>query len=73
MNGEGRPQGPPLKNLAQHWTRGSLVTYVVDPASFTAANPRLKALQKRYGMPMPSFLIDKDARQELADYLLTLK
>ncbi len=73
LNGEGRPQGPPLRNLSQHWTRSRLAAYVANPQTFSTQDPRLKALEKKYGAPMPSFLISEGGREQLAEYLLGLK
>jgi mono/diheme cytochrome c family protein len=73
LNGEGRPQGPALKDLSRHWTRTNLASYIENAPAYTAAIPRLKELGKKYGTAMPSFLISQEEREQLAEYLLTLR
>jgi len=73
LNGEGLVQGPSLKNLSRHWTKAELISYVENPSEVVAVNPRLQDLAKRYVTRMPSFMINPEAKRQLADYLLSLE
>lgn len=71
--GAGSPQGPPLKNLAAHWRRETLLRYIKDPAAARAGDERLKELAQRYHpVAMPAFDgLNRVALETLVDSLLT--
>jgi mono/diheme cytochrome c family protein len=70
--GEGGALGPPLRELATHWTRERLVAYLADPAAVVAGDPRLRELGKAYMVPMPPIRAPASDRAALADYVLSL-
>ena len=51
---EGKRSGPPLRDLAEHWTAEQLVSYLVDPDAMVRANPRLAYKAEQYALGMPS-------------------
>jgi mono/diheme cytochrome c family protein len=62
--------GPSLKDLKTRWTRDDLVRFLESPAVYAAQDSRLKALKKRYPMPMPRFAMREETRRELVEFLL---
>lgn len=66
----GTTTGPPLQNLARHWTEESLAEYLRDPSAAIEKNPRLQRLHDRYQTLMPTFDMDEETRRGIARYLL---
>jgi mono/diheme cytochrome c family protein len=70
VDGAGGKLGPPLRKLADNWTRERLAEYLSDPKALVEKDPRLKALARNYSMPMPPVRLDLEQRLRLADYVL---
>ena len=69
-NGESGPDGPPLKGLRHTWKRENLLLFLKNPNGFRKNDPRLKSLSERYRTKMPTFAMDEESRDVLADFLL---
>jgi mono/diheme cytochrome c family protein len=69
--GQGTRMGPPLNDIAQHWTRDDLVRYFADPESFTSKDERLAGIASRFAMRMPKSNAPEDKRLLLADHVLS--
>jgi mono/diheme cytochrome c family protein len=67
--GAGSATGPALRELAQHWTRESLIEYLHDPVGYRERDERLRG-GKQYMLPMPRVLLDEELRGRLADHVL---
>ena len=69
--GEGGFMAPPLRGIAEHWDRESLIEYLKDPRPVIERTPRLQQMKRRYSMEMRSFReLDEELRGRLADWLL---
>jgi cytochrome c553 len=67
----GTNTGPSLKNLSEHWSKESLITYLRNPMVFMD-DERFKEYRKKYpGQIMPGFG-EKDIKDlgKIAEYLL---
>lgn len=71
-DGSGGPLGPPLRGLAEHWTRESLAAYLADPKGTLASDARLQEVSKRFSMHMPPLQYTLEQRLALADHVLAL-
>ncbi len=69
----GSVQGPPLRGIAQYWSRDMLINYLRSPSSFMDSE-RFKVYKQKYpGIIMPSFShVDVKDLGKMADYLLGL-
>ncbi len=68
----GKTQGPPLTNLAEHWTRANLIQYLADPKSWIDRTPRLRKMRSEYSGEMSSYgNLTYAERKVLAEWLLT--
>lgn len=66
----GKPLGPSLLALQQHWTADDLVAYLQDPQGYAEKNPRLLEQKKQYSMKMPAPALTPEELQVLARWLL---
>jgi mono/diheme cytochrome c family protein len=72
-DGAGGVLGPPLRNLAAHWTRESLAAYLTDPKAVIDADPRMKRLSLNFSMRMPPVTnFTPEQRLAIADHVLKL-
>lgn len=74
MNGKGAIAGPELENIAEHWNREDLASFVANPASWELRKERVATLAAQYPTKMarPMREISEEDRLLLADWLLTL-
>jgi cytochrome c2 len=69
-SGEGSSTAPPLTDLARHWDRARLATYLADPRSFLAKDERLAALKRHYPIEMPALSLPEAERLAIAEHVL---
>ena len=63
--------GPPLRGLAEHWTRRELIEYLADSQRLVGERARLAALAGEYSGEMASYAnLTAEERGVLADWLL---
>jgi mono/diheme cytochrome c family protein len=68
---QGGTTGPPLWNLADHWSESALLQYLQDPFHYRQHDARLQGIYERYHVTMPAALTTNEERlHELASYLL---
>jgi mono/diheme cytochrome c family protein len=76
---EGKRSGPPLTELAEHWTPEDLVSYLEDPDAAVRSNPRLAYRAEKYAIGMPKVSgktpgyadkAEEETLRALAEYLL---
>jgi mono/diheme cytochrome c family protein len=68
---QGGTTGPPLWNLAGHWSEDELVRYLRDPYRYRQHDPRLQGIYERFHVTMPAALTTNEERlRELVSYLL---
>lgn len=73
-DGHGRPQGPDLRGVEEHWDVGSLARFFEDPQAHAARDPRLADLAERFGTEMTSYAnLDEGERRKLAAFVLRLR
>jgi len=68
--GEGTFMGPPLRALAQHWTRERIAAYLLDPPATVAADERLHRMSLGFRTPMKAISAGAAERLLLADHVL---
>jgi len=72
-DGTGSKIAPTLHGKKVHWTRESLVAYLLDPPGYAAKDPRLVVQGKQYSSPMPTYkMLPQTALESLADHVLTM-
>jgi len=72
-DGTGSQLAPTLHGKKVHWTRESLVAYLLDPPGYAAKDPRLQVQGEKYSSPMPTYkMLPQSALESLADHVLTL-
>ncbi len=72
-DGSGSPLGPTLHGKKVHWTRETLVSYLLDPVGYAAKDPRLKAQGGKFMLPMASMkLLPRADLEKLADHVLAM-
>lgn len=72
-DGRGTPLGPPLRGLAENWTRESLVAYFRDPKGAIETDQRLKTLSLNFSMHMPPVMnFTPEQLLAIADHALAL-
>ena len=78
-NREGKRSGPPLVDIAGHWTADELVSYLTDPDAMVRSNPRLAYTAEKYAIGMPKVSgkspgyagkVNEATLRALAEYLL---
>jgi mono/diheme cytochrome c family protein len=76
---EGKRSGPPLTELAEHWTPEDLVSYLEDPDAAVRSKPRLAYRAEKYAIGMPKVSgktpgyadkAEEETLRALAEYLL---
>ena len=71
---QGTRMGPPLRNIAEYWSRDKLINYLRNPSSFTDTERFMKFKEQYPGMIMPAFShIEVKELGKIADYLMELK
>lgn len=72
-DGSGSSLAPTLHGKKQHWSRETLLAYLVDPVGYAKKDPRLHAQGSKYSQAMPTYkMLPPWALESLADHVLTM-
>jgi len=72
-DGSGSSLAPTLHGKKGHWTRETLLAYLVDPVGYAKKDPRLHAQGSKYSQAMPTYkMLPPWALESLADHVLAM-